>query len=60
MVPDTEEFLNHLYRMKREALAEIADAEQRKDSITARAFQKHLAKLDVLIQRKGGDPECAL
>lgn len=55
--PSIQEFLNNLYRMKRDCLSFIAEAEKRGDAREAAEFREHLERVESMIDMKGGDPE---
>lgn len=55
-LPTTEEYLQSLYRKKRETDALIQAAENRGDLKEARALQKIRKQYILAIQKKGGDP----
>jgi len=55
VLPTINEFLESLYRMKRECAVKIAEAESRGDLKEARTFQMQIRKINSLIQKKGGD-----
>ena len=54
-LPTTDEFLANLYQMKRECRIQIEASEARGDLKEARAAQKHLAKINSMIAKKGGN-----
>lgn len=54
-LPTTDEFLENLYRMKRECAMQITTAESRGDLKQARSFHMHIRKINTMIQQKGGD-----
>lgn len=55
MLPTIDDLLANLYRMKAECRAQIAAAEAQGDLKEARAFQKQIARINTMIQKKGGD-----
>lgn len=56
-LPTADEFLENLYRMRRECLSGIAAAEGRNDLKEARQLQKSLAKTNSMIAKMGGSPQ---
>ena len=58
MLPPTrEEFLNNLYRMKRDCTAFMEEAERRGDSREASEFKEHLERVESMIEQTGGNPD---
>ncbi|MBA3576540.1 MAG: hypothetical protein H0W39_02835 [Sphingomonas sp.] len=55
--PSIEEFLNNLYRMRRDCLAFMAEAEKRGDAREVAEFKEHLERVESMIDMKGGDPD---
>ena len=58
-MPTKDEFLNNLYRMKRDCIAFMEEAERRGDSREAEEFREHLERVDSMIEQSGGDPEAS-
>ncbi len=56
-IPTREEFLNNLYRMKRDCRAYIEDAEKRGDLREAEEFREHLERVESMIEMRGGNPD---
>ena len=56
-VPTPEEFLGNLYRMKRDCIAYMEEAERRGDSREAEEFREHLERVESMIEMRGGDPD---
>lgn len=54
-LPTIDEFLGSLYDIKRGCVVEIEAAEARGDLKEARLLHKQLAKVNLMIQQKGGD-----
>jgi len=55
--PTREEFLNNLYRMKRDCIAFMEEAKRRGDCREAGEFQEHLERVESMIEQSGGDPD---
>jgi hypothetical protein len=56
-VPTIEEFLNNLYRMKRDCRAYMEEAEGRGDLREAGEFKEYMERVESMIEMKGGDPD---
>lgn len=56
-VPTTEEFLDNLYRMKRNCRAFMEEAATRGDMREAEEFREHMERVESMIAMKGGDPD---
>lgn len=56
-LPSREEFLTNLYRMKRDCLAFMEEAERRGDLREAGEFREHVERVESMIEQSGGDPE---
>jgi hypothetical protein len=56
-LPTREEFLNNLYRMKRDCIAFMEEAERRGDRREAGEFKEHLERVESMIEQSGGDPD---
>ena len=56
-LPSTSEFLQNLYRMKRDCRAYMEEAERRGDLREAAEFREHLERVESMIEMKGGDPD---
>ena len=56
-VPTREEFLDNLYRMKRDCRAYLDEAERRGDAREAAEFREHLERVESMIEMRGGDPD---
>jgi len=56
-LPSREEFLTNLYRMKRDCLAFMEEAERRGDLREIGEFREHLERVESMIEQSGGDPE---
>lgn len=54
-LPTIDEFLQNLYRMKRECRTYIVAAEARGDLKEARTLHAQIIKINGMIQKKGGD-----
>jgi len=54
-LPNIDEFLESLYRMKRENALAISAAESRGDLREARALQLNIKRINAMIEKKGGD-----
>ena len=55
--PTREDFLNNLYRMKRDCIAFMEEAARRGDSREAGEFREHLERVESMIEQSGGDPD---
>ena len=55
-IPTKEEFLNNLYRMRRDCIAFMEEAERRGDSREAGEFREHLERVESMIEQSGGIP----
>jgi hypothetical protein len=55
-LPTKEEFLKNLYRMKRDCIAFMEEAERRGDSRESGEFREHLERVESMIDQSGGDP----
>ncbi|MFL6734995.1 MAG: hypothetical protein ACJ8EY_09910 [Sphingomicrobium sp.] len=55
--PSIGEYLDNLYRMKRDCRAFIEEAQRRGDLREASEFAEHLARVEAMIEQKGGDPD---
>ena len=56
-VPTKEQFLDNLYRMKRDCRAYMEEAERRGDTREAAEFREHLERVESMIEMRGGDPD---
>jgi hypothetical protein len=56
-VPTKEQFLDNLYRMKRDCRAYLEEAERRGDTREAEEFREHLERVESMIEMRGGDPD---
>lgn len=56
-LPTREELLNNLYRMKRDCMAFMEEAERRGDLREAGEFKEHLERVESMIEQSGGDPD---
>jgi hypothetical protein len=56
-LPTPEEFLDNLYRMKRDCRGYIAEAQKRGDLREAREFREHLERVESMIEMRGGNPD---
>ena len=56
-LPTKEEFLNNLYRMKRDCIAFMEEAQRRGDSREAGEFREYLERVESMIDQSGGDPD---
>ena len=56
-VPTAEQFLDNLYRMKRDCRAYMEEAERRGDTREAAEFREHLERVESMIEMRGGDPD---
>ena len=56
-LPTKEEFLLNLYRMKRDCIAFMEEAERRGDHREAGEFKEHLDRVESMIEQSGGDPD---
>lgn len=56
-LPDAAEFLENLYRMKRDCRAYLEETERRGDLREAAEFKEHLERVESMIEMKGGDPD---
>ena len=57
--PTKEEFLNNLYRMKRDCVAFMEEAKRRGDDREAAEFKEHLERVESMIDQSGGDPDAS-
>jgi hypothetical protein len=57
--PTREEFLNNLYRMKRDCIAFMEEAERRGDAREAGEFREHLERVESMIEQSGGNPNAS-
>ena len=55
--PAIDEYLDNLYRMKRDCRALIEAAQRRGDLREAGEFAEHLVRVEAMIEQKGGDPD---
>jgi hypothetical protein len=51
------QYLDNLYRMKRECTEFLRDAQERGDAREAREFQEQLERVESMIEQSGGDPD---
>jgi hypothetical protein len=58
-LPTRKEFLSNLYRMKRDCIAFIEEAERRGDCREVGEFKEHLERVESMIEQSGGDPDGA-
>lgn len=58
-LPTKKEFLSNLYRMKRDCIAFMEEAERRGDSREAEEFREHLERVESMIDQSGGNPDAA-
>ena len=56
-IPTKEQFLDNLYRMKRDCIAYMEEAERRGDAREAEEFREHLERVESMIEMRGGDPD---
>ena len=56
-LPTKEEFLNNLYRMKRDCIEFMEEAQRRGDSREASEFKENLERVESMIEQSGGDPD---
>lgn len=56
-VTTKEEFLKNLYRMKRDCIAFMQEAQRRGDCREAGEFKEHLDRVESMIEQSGGDPD---
>jgi hypothetical protein len=56
-VPTKEQFLDNLYRMKRDCRAYMEEAQRRGDCREAEEFREHLERVESMIEMRGGDPD---
>lgn len=56
-LPTPKEFLDNLYRMKRDCRAYMKEAETRGDIREAEEFREHLDRVESMIEMRGGDPD---
>jgi hypothetical protein len=56
-LPTKEGFLNNLYRMKRDCIAFMEEAERRGDAREAGEFKEHLERVESMIEQSGGNPD---
>jgi hypothetical protein len=59
-LPSIEDFLDNLYRMKRDCRAFMEEAERRGDVREATEFRQHLERVESMIAMKGGDPDAEM
>lgn len=57
VLPTREVFLRNLYRMKRDCIAFMEEAERRGDWREAGEFKEHLERVESMIEQSGGDPD---
>ncbi len=55
--PTREEFLNNLYRMKRDCIGFMEEAERRGDFREVGEFKEYLERVESMIDQSGGDPD---
>ena len=55
-VPTKQQFLDNLYRMKRDCRAYMDEAERRGDAREMAEFREHLERVESMIEMRGGDP----
>jgi hypothetical protein len=55
--PSIEALLNNLYRMKRDCLSFLDEANQRGDAREADEFTEYLQRVESMIEMTGGDPD---
>jgi hypothetical protein len=55
--PTREQFLNNLYRMKRDCIAFMEEAARRGDSREVGEFREHLERVESMIEQSGGNPD---
>ena len=56
-VPTIEQFLENLYRMKRDSLSFMRDAAARGDLREAEEFAEYVERIESMIEQRGGDPD---
>ena len=56
-LPHAAEFLENLYRMKRDCRAYMEEAERRGDLREAAEFREHMERVESMIEMKGGNPD---
>lgn len=52
-----QEFLDNLFRMKRDCQAFVMEAQRRGDLREAGEFQEHLERVESMIEMSGGNPD---
>lgn len=55
--PSIKAFLTNLYRMKRDCLSFVDEANQRGDAREADEFREYLQRVESMIEMAGGDPD---
>ena len=58
-LPSREEFLNNLYRMKRDCVAFMEEAQRRGDDREAAEFREYLERVESMIEQSGGDADAS-
>lgn len=56
-LPTTVEYLDNLYRMKRDCQSYLDEAERRGDLREAGEFRELVERVESMIEMKGGNPE---
>lgn len=56
-LPTIEQFLENLYRMKRDSLAFMREAAARGDLREAAEFAEYVERIEAMIEQRGGDPD---
>jgi hypothetical protein len=51
------QYLDNLYRMKRETAEFLKDAQDRGDTREASEFQEQLERVEAMIEKSGGNPD---
>lgn len=58
-VPTIEQFLENLYRMKRDSSSFMRDAAARGDLREAEEFAEYVERIESMIEQRGGDPDAS-
>ena len=54
-MPTKEDFLNNLYRIKRDCIPFMEEAERRGDVLEAGEFREHLERVEAMIDLSGSN-----